>query len=75
MTRGAAGRSGLVFLLLAGASAALSVPDAGCGGAKHAKIAGPPPEYEPPETFDAAPMPAAESRSDAAASRPDGAPR
>jgi hypothetical protein len=74
MTRGAAARSGLVLLLLAGASAALFVPDAGCGAAKHAKIAGPPPEYEPPEPFDAAPMPTAESRADAAASRSDGAP-
>jgi len=76
MKRAGAGRRLLVRVLLAGAALAFVVPGTGCGGAKHAKIAGPPPEYEPPEPFDAAPPPAVEARPDATASpRPGAAPR
>ncbi|HEY3593779.1 MAG TPA: hypothetical protein VGL13_07895 [Polyangiaceae bacterium] len=40
-----------------------------CGGAKHARFAGPPPEYEPPEPWDSAapPISPALSRADGGA--------
>jgi hypothetical protein len=53
MRRAAARASRIALLLFAGAALAPVVSGTGCGGAKHAKIVGPPPEYEPPESFDA----------------------
>jgi hypothetical protein len=57
----------MALLLFAGGVALLVAPEAGCGGAKHAKVVGPPPEYEPPEPVDAALPSTVESRPDGSA--------
>jgi hypothetical protein len=53
MTSTARARSILVWLGIAMLGGALA---AGCGAGKHPKVVGPPPEYEPPEEADGAPM-------------------
>jgi hypothetical protein len=42
-----------VVLLAVVAAAAMASPQAGCAARKPSKLAGPPPEYEPPEAPDA----------------------
>jgi hypothetical protein len=67
MSRSSIARRGsLGAFLFAFAGAAIILPSqAGCGGAKHAKISGPPPEYEPPEAFDASPATPGPAKADA----------